>query len=174
MIPTKVYGLIGELIPMIVLFLIMTFLLKIVSIKFSNYRGSIWIEFKAVIYIIYAFVLFHLVTTTDFQSYSNNFTPFKEIMRYKITDGLFMRNVIGNIAVFIPFGYIVTDCIKMLAKKTYFFISILYCILTSLSIEFIQFFIGRAFDIDDIILNFIGGLLGYILYKLVHITVKEK
>ena len=26
-------------------------------------------------------------------------------------------------------------------------------------------FIGRSFDIDDIILNVIGGILGYLLYK---------
>ena len=169
MIPSKLYGLIGELVPMILLFLIMALLLKIVSVELGKVKGNLWVEFKILIYVIYSFVLFHLVTTTDFSSYSNNFIPFKEIFRYKITSGLFMRNVIGNIAVFIPVGYIVADVIKIVCKKTNMVITVIYCLLTSLSIESIQYFIGRAFDIDDIILNFIGGILGCVLYKLIHL-----
>ena len=30
-------------------------------------------------------------------------------------------------------------------------------------------FIGRSFDIDDIILNIIGGLLGYLLYRILNL-----
>lgn len=173
MIPSKVYSLIEEVIPMIILFLIMALLLKIVTVELAKEKGNIWVEFKIVMYIIYSFILFHLVTTTDFTSYSNNFTPFKEILRYKISDPLFIRNVLGNIAVFVPFGYIVADAIKMVCNKTYFAITIIYCLLTSLSIEFIQFFIGRSFDIDDIILNFTGGIIGYIVYKLIHLLFGE-
>ena len=136
MIPTRIYTLIGELIPMILLFLIMAILLKVVAVELGKVKGNIWIEFKILLYIIYSFVLFHLVTTTDFISYSNNFTPFKEILRYKVTDSLFIRNVIGNIVVFIPFGYIVADVIKMICKKTNFFITdqLLFASSTLLSI----------------------------------------
>lgn len=38
--------------------------------------------------------------------------------------------------------------------------------ITSFSIEFIQSQIGRSFDIDDMLLNIIGGYLGYLLYKI--------
>ena len=37
----------------------------------------------------------------------------------------------------------------------------------SVIIELIQLKIGRAFDIDDIILNIVGGILGYFLYRIV-------
>ena len=37
--------------------------------------------------------------------------------------------------------------------------------LVSISIETTQLLIGRIFDIDDIILNIIGGMLGYLIYK---------
>ena len=174
MIPSNVYNIIGELIPMIVLFLLMAFLLKIVSVTSGHRHGNVWIEFKIVIYIIYSFILFHIVTTTEFKAVSNNFTPFREILRYNITSKLFIRNVIGNVVLFIPFGYIVTDFIKMLCNRTKFFVTILYCVLVSLCIEVVQYFIGRAFDIDDLILNFVGGLLGYLLYRLVHVIIKEK
>ena len=44
-------------------------------------------------FILYMFLLFELVTSTDFESYSNNFIPFKEIMRYNYTSKLFYKNV---------------------------------------------------------------------------------
>lgn len=34
-------------------------------------------------------------------------------------------------------------------------------------------YIGRSFDIDDIILNFIGGLIGYLIYKIQFIIVEK-
>jgi glycopeptide antibiotics resistance protein len=173
MLPTKIYNTIGDIIPMIILFIIMAILLKVVSVELGKRKGNLWIEFKILMYIIYSFVLFHLVTTTDFTSYSNNFIPFKEIMRYKITDPLFIRNILGNILLFVPFSYIVTDIVYMVCKKTNFLICTIYVLLTSLSIESIQYFIGRAFDIDDILLNFVGGILGYIVWKIIHIIFKE-
>ena len=41
-------------------------------------------------------------------------------------------------------------------------------IVTTVSIEVIQYYIGRTFDIDDIILNTLGGIIGYIIYKAIH------
>ena len=35
-----------------------------------------------------------------------------------------------------------------------------------LVIELIQPFMGREFDIDDIILNFLGVIIGYLIYQL--------
>jgi glycopeptide antibiotics resistance protein len=174
MIPSKIYAIIYDIMPMIILFIIMAILLKVVTLELGKIKGNSWTEFKFLCYIIYSFVLFELVTTTDFTSYSNNFIPFKEIMRYEINTPLFIRNIIGNIALFIPFSYIVTDVINVICKKTNFFISTIYVLLTSLSIEVIQYFIGRSFDIDDIMLNFVGGILGYIIYKLIHIRKKVK
>ena len=111
------------------------------------------------------FLLFELVTTTDFESYSNNFIPFREIMRYKYTSNLFYKNVLGNVLLFVPFGYFVNSILKN--KKVV--VGIFITLITSLSIEIIQMNIGRSFDIDDIILNICGGILGYFIYK-----IKEK
>jgi len=113
-------------------------------------------------FLLYMFLLFELVTTTDFESYSNNFIPFKEIMRYNYTSELFYKNVVGNMLLFIPFGYFVNNILK--SKKV--IICIYITLITSLSIEIIQMNIGRSFDIDDIILNICGGIIGYIIYKI--------
>ena len=37
-------------------------------------------------------------------------------------------------------------------------------LITSGAVEFVQLKIGRSFDIDDILLNVIGGIVGYFIY----------
>lgn len=119
-------------------------------------------ELFNLIFIIYLLLLFQLVTTTDFESYSNNFIPFREIMRYNLDSSLFYKNVIGNIILFVPFGYFVSFYLKNLK----WYVALILTFITSVSTEIIQMYIERSFDIDDILLNIIGGCLGYLLYKL--------
>ena len=45
--------------------------------------------------------------------------------------------------------------------------------IVSLSIECVQLLIGRCFDVDDILLNLVGGILGYFIYRLLEL-VSEK
>ena len=89
-----------------------------------------------------------------------NFIPFKEITRYSIGSRAFFYNIIGNIVLFIPFGYFVSDYLK--AKKTHQIL--IPSIIISLTAELIQYKIGRAFDVDDIILNVLGAILGFMCY----------
>ena len=173
MVPHRVYSIINEIIPMILLFMVIGILIKLISYFYGKRKGNFWFEFKFALYIIYLSIFFQLVTNTDFESYSSNFIPFKEILRYSYTSPLFWRNVIGNIIVFIPYGYMAADTIKMICKKTNIFITMLCVIATTVSIEVIQYYIGRTFDIDDIILNILGGLIGYLIFKLIHIIFKE-
>ena len=169
LIPTGMYNLLTGVFPMMILFSIVAITLRFITNVYSHSKFDFYHDLKALVYVLYCFLLFVLVTTNDFTSYSNNFIPFKEILRYKITDPLFIRNILGNILLFVPFSYIVTDVVYMVCKKTNFLICTIYVLLTSLAIESIQYFIGRAFDIDDILLNFIGGILGYLIWKLIHI-----
>lgn len=162
MIPNEVNIVLRDIWPMLLLFIIVLFTIRIIDIIINKKK---WIFYKDLIYLIfvlYMFLLFELVTSTDFESYSNNFIPFKEIMRYKYTSNLFYKNVLGNVLLFVPFGYFVNNILKN--KKI--IISILITLITSLSIEIIQMKIGRSFDIDDIILNVCGGIVGYLIYKL--------
>lgn len=153
---------------MIILFSVVMASIRIITSIYSKEKIVFYKELKNLIYIIYCFALFNLVTTTDFESFSNNFIPFKEIMRYHTTSILFYRNVIGNIALFIPFGFMITDMIREKAHKSNVLIISLITLFTSLTIEVIQMFIGRSFDIDDIILNLVGGISGFIFYHLAY------
>jgi Ca2+/Na+ antiporter len=145
---------------MIVLFSVVTILIRLITCVYAKEKIIFYKEIKSLIYIIYTFALFKLISTSDFSSYSNNFILFKEIMRYDVTSSLFYRNVIGNILLFIPFGYMITDMLKQQVGKCNIFIAGLVTTVTSLSTEVIQMFIGRSFDIDDIFLNFVGGIIG--------------
>lgn len=173
LIPMKVYNILINLLPMIILFSVVMTSIKITSALYSKEKIIIYKELKNLIYIIYCFALFNLVTTTDFESFSNNLIPFKEIMRYQTTSILFYRNVIGNIALFVPFGFIITDMLKEKAGKINVFITLLITFLTSLTIETIQMFIGRSFDIDDIILNITGGAVGFLIYHISQVIYKK-
>lgn len=169
MIPNEVNIVLKEIWPMLLLFIIVLFTMRIVDIIINKKRFILYKDLSILIFILYMFLLFELVTSTDFESYSNNFIPLKEIMRYNYTSKLFYKNVLGNMLLFVPFGYFV----NYILKNRKFIIGTTLTLITSLSIELIQMNIGRSFDIDDIILNIIGGIVGYIIYVILY-NIKEK
>lgn len=72
-------------------------------------------------------------------------------------------NLAGNVAVFVPLGLLPPALWRGLRRlwKT-----ALLCCVCSCLIEFFQLFIGRSVDVDDVILNTLGGVLGYLLFAL--------
>lgn len=71
-------------------------------------------------------------------------------------------NLFGNIIIFMPFGFFLSMYYKDDTKER--FKVILNAIILSLIIEFLQLFIGRASDINDIILNTMGVFLGRCIF----------
>ena len=77
-------------------------------------------------------------------------------------------NTFGNVALFMPLGVLlplVSNRFRLLRRV----LVVAFCL--SVSIEATQFvlrFLGnpRAVDIDDVILNTLGGCLGFAFYKL--------
>lgn len=160
MIPRVAINVIYNLLPMLILFSVVLITTRLIYLKTNNKPFILYKELLNLSFIIYILLLFELVTSSDFNSYSNNFIPFKEIFRYYFTSKLFYRNVLGNVAIFIPFGFFTSYYCKL--KKVY--LNLIITFVTSLSVELIQSLIGRSFDIDDIILNLAGGFLGYLIY----------
>lgn len=70
---------------------------------------------------------------------------------------------IPNVLLFIPLGFFLPAVFKGLRR---FSKVALVTFLTTFSIEFLQFFIGRSSDIDDVIANFLGGVIGYLAFRL--------
>lgn len=123
--------------------------------EFVFYREILFLGF-----VIYVISLFHTVTFQDVDWSTSNFIPFKEMFRYQFGSDLFLRNVIGNVLLFVPYGFFLNYFLRLEKPKIPF---ILITIL-SLTIEFTQLCIGRVFDVDDILLNIIGGMLGFYLF----------
>ncbi|MGL5694423.1 MAG: VanZ family protein [Peptostreptococcaceae bacterium] len=67
-----------------------------------------------------------------------------------------------NIALFIPFGVLVS-MLNYIDKKSIIKICI-YALITSGCIEVTQYFCGRFADIDDVIFNTTGALIGCLFY----------
>ena len=73
--------------------------------------------------------------------------------------------MLGNIGIFVPIGFFTA----LLWRKPRWWRSLLAGFGCSCFIELVQPYIGRCGDVDDILLNTAGALLGYILYRLLHL-----
>ncbi|MEG0794265.1 MAG: VanZ family protein [Bacilli bacterium] len=147
--------------PVLAIFLVTMVSLRLFYIRTHREKVSFYKEFFNILAIIYVFILFSLLTKVELNNGSGyNIIPFTEILRYDIGSKLFYYNVIGNILIFIPFGFFVADYVKSKNIWPVLFI----CTIVSSTVEFVQLNIGRSFDIDDIILNIVGGVVGYLIY----------
>ena len=153
---------IGNSWPTLVVLLAIFVILRVtIFIKGESRKVILHEELFNLLFMTYLLLLFHLVTSQDIQAYTGtNLMPFREILRYDIGTSGFYNQVIGNIILFVPFGFFVSSYCKIKGLGTITLVSLL----SSLTIEIVQHFIGRSFDVDDIILNVVGGIIGFLLY----------
>lgn len=135
-------------------------LIRIIYKKYKKKNTILHKELLILLFTLYFIILFYIVTYRDNNYGTNNLILFKEIFRYKITSRLFIKNVIGNILLFMPFGIFIGYYIK----KIKLYLVIILTLFLSCSIELIQLKIERTLDVDDILLNVIGGIIGYLFY----------
>lgn len=113
--------------------------------------------------------------TDGFDTIRYNLVPFEEIKRFinyrNVSFSMFLMNVVGNIVVFVPMGFL----LPLLGSKGRFFPTFFASFGISLCIECIQLItkVG-VFDVDDLILNTIGGIIGFILCFIVHRILRRK
>ena len=95
-----------------------------------------------------------------------NLVPFQTINNYiRQLDGpihtIALYNLLGNIVLFIPFGFFIPS---IWGKCNALWKMLLIALLVPLFIEATQYFIGRSVDVDDVILNALAIIIGYILF----------
>lgn len=102
-------------------------------------------------------------------AYGYNVILFKEISRYivnweRIGIWMVLLNLGGNIIGFIPMGFLLPFISH---KNRNFFRTILSCFLITLVVELVQltFHVG-CFDVDDMLLNVLGGIIGYFIFMM--------
>ena len=131
-----------------------------------------WVLFIAYLVLLVYFMFFaeSFGRTPHVQEdYAYNLTLFKEIRRfytYREQLGMkaFLLNVFGNVIGFMPCGFFL-PVISRRSRKWYN--TFLLSFLLSLTIETVQlvFKVG-SFDVDDLFLNTLGGILGFIMYRI--------
>ena len=146
------HNIVNSALPMLIIFIVVICTVRISYIRSTNQKIILHNEIFNLLFIIYVLLLFELLTGTE-NSYGSgiNNIPFKEIMRYEFGSKMFIYNVLGNILIFVPFGYFISRYVK--PKKI--LPIIVDALITSVTVETVQLKIGRSFDIDDIILNIV-------------------
>ncbi len=96
---------------------------------------------------------------------SNNFVPFSSISN--LMDHFYfmvpLKNIAGNIILFVPLGFMLT---LKFDRLNGLFEIVIVGLLSSTFIEITQLSLPiRAFDIDDIILNTLGTVIGFFVLK---------
>ncbi|MBD7965346.1 VanZ family protein [Fictibacillus norfolkensis] len=120
------------------------------------------------VFIVYMAVLIK-ATLFSFNEYaygkSANLVLFDSIrlMWRSEDDWLILKNIIGNVLLFVPFGLLLPLIYRVFNSWRFIFI---FGFGTSFIIEVLQYeYFKRIFDIDDIFLNGMGAMLGLFLYK---------
>lgn len=92
-----------------------------------------------------------------------NLVPFKTIIEYFQCDNirLFVLNFLGNVFIFVPLGFFP----PLLHSRWKGWRGALFPALCSLGVETAQIFTGRSVDVDDLILNALGGALGWLVAR---------
>lgn len=118
-------------------------------------------------FVYFLFLLRIIIFKNGINSYAYNynlhFFDFINQWNNRGIDMTLLVNVLGNIMLFVPLSIILLNYCKCLNNINIIFINFF----TSLSFELIQLSTGwGTFDVDDILLNTIGGIIGLIIYRL--------
>ena len=149
--------------PMILISVVLLSSLRVSYLLKSKEPFVLHKELITLFFVVYILCMFQVVTFQDVSNIgTNNYVPFREILRYDYGSRLFIKNIIGNMVMFVPYGFFVAYYSKSQSYKNAFAL----IFIASVVIEVTQLAIGRVFDVDDILLNVIGGSIGFVLYKL--------
>ena len=100
-------------------------------------------------------------TSRDLGAWNYNLFPFRTISSYfkNISDWYAYINILGNVVCFVPMGFLIPMNFK---KHRNSLKAILIFIICIIGIEIFQFVtLLGFFDVDDILLNMLGCMVGY-------------
>ena len=132
-----------------------------------------------VVFLVYLLMLLRMtvfrngfVDSDVFSNGSLNLVPFSDLIRIANNDmGVFIYLALGNIVVFMPFGFFVA----WYEKNVGLTVVTLWGFFLSLGIELSQYVFGTGVtEIDDIILNTLGCLLGGIIERTIYYLYLKK
>lgn len=147
---------------------IFLYLIYYIILRFLNIKLSLMSWHRIIEFIFCCYFINVLNVTGMFEVRLSHFTeihatpnllPFintlKEVFQY---GSYVLKQVLLNIVLFIPFGFLIGTLNKSFTQIT------VSAFLISIMIETLQYFNGRFTDIDDILSNTLGAIIGYLIY----------
>ena len=142
-------------------------------IENKDKKLNLWMRIFFVIYVIAMLYFLFFADAMGRMSSDTmvgyNTKLFKEIHRYlinwrQIGFSIAFLNIGGNIIGFLPLGFLLPF---VNAKNRSFFRTLLICVYVTMTVEVIQliFHVG-CFDVDDMFLNTVGGICGYVIFMI--------
>lgn len=135
-----------------------------------------WIMFYIYILLLSYFLFFSEHYGRDLVTEQYNLQLFKEIKRFiKYREHIgfegFVVNIFGNVFAFAPYGFLL-PLLNNRYRKFYIiaFLSILFSLLVETSQLILK--VG-VFDVDDILMNSVGGIIGYLSFLLMYSVYKR-
>ena len=176
-----IIGYIINMLPYMILAIPIYLIVRGIIIKKHNKKINLYHELTLFIFVLFIVGLFSQTIIPKFEFgvngfgivkngvHKTNLIPFRvlfETYREVFINGYieyFLINFLGNIILFIPFGFVIPLLWNVSNRKV---IVIGACI--SFFIEISQLLLVRGTDMDDLILNTSGVILGLLLYKLLY------
>lgn len=155
------------------IFLPLLILFFVLDKPYKNKKYNISNIAKILVFSIYICGVFYFTgsgTIFELTRLGNNIDTSK-INLIPFSRGINITEYFQNILLFMPLGFLIPLIWNKRNKLKY---SLLYGFLFSLLIETSQLFNFRQSDIDDLILNTLGSLIGYIIFKLFSMIIKPK
>ena len=91
--------------PMLLICVVILSSLRVSFILKNKEQFVLHRELIALFFIVYILCMFQVVTFQDTSNLgTNNYIPFKEISRYAFGSRLFIKNIVGNMLMFVPYG----------------------------------------------------------------------
>lgn len=178
----RIFGYILNMFPYMLIAIPVVILIRVISCSFlkkKEHKTTVWHELGVCLFFLFHVGLFSQTIIPQFDfgvggiSITNgnllgeiNLIPgkvFIDTWRESMVGGYwlyFAINFIGNICLFVPIGF----CVPLLWNKSSLLKTLLVVFLISLFIELCQLPQARGTDIDDLWINTLGAMIGYLLY----------
>ncbi len=139
------------------------YVLALIYILFFRGRGNVYMQ---------------QMPLSEYMTYAVNLVPFETIKgfwnalkNHTINTDIAVFNIFGNIALFVPFGFLLPVAAKRLRALWKCAAVTFFAVLTA---EILQLLLKvGSFDIDDIILNMLGAVTGYAVFRIAFIVYKK-
>lgn len=140
-------------------FLGIIFLTKLFYFFSHKKEVKLYRELLKILFLAYLLILFSLVNLYVVKNMIS-FIPFDLISEYKLFSNDFNHYILMNLLIFIPLGYFISYFLNFKKVRNI----LLFCLLSSLLSQGILYLSYYSFIIDIVIINIMGGILGYFIY----------